>query len=253
LVISPLDLATSAWQFERFRDAIAKLPAGLTEDEAVSADLRVFEDEKIALYYSPFDYVNERARVILMGITPGKHQHWKACSVARDALTQGLSDMEALRRAKQSGSFSGPMRKNLVTMLDGIGLNLALGLGSTSWLFEDAGAHALFSTSAVSFTVLVRGRNYTGSTPRLLGHPVLRRVVEEVFAHGVSRVPAALIIPLGKVATEVADHLVALDKIEGRRILRDFPHPSGGNGHRVREYNESRRALTRGVEEWFAR
>ena len=100
--------------------------------------------------------------------------------------------------------------------------------------------------------MFVRGKNYAGSTPRLLSHPVLRRVAETVFAERVNRIPRALVIPLGKVASEVAEHLAAKGMLDSRRVLVGFPHPSGGNGHRVREYNENRGALARRVLEWFS-
>ena len=53
------------------------------------------------------------------------------------------------------------MRRNLVRMLDDIGLHEALGIGSTASLF---GEHQdLADTSSMcSFTVLVRGANYGG-------------------------------------------------------------------------------------------
>lgn len=168
------------WRFERFRETLARLPRDVTAEDILRPDLRISHDDVFELYYAPFDYVNEHARVVLMGITPGRYQLWKACSVARDALAEGLPDVEVLRRVKQAASFSGPMRANFVGMLDGIQLNKALGLETTNTLFDDAGAHLLFSTSAVSFPVFVRGRNYTGSTPRLLSHSLLRRAYERL-------------------------------------------------------------------------
>jgi hypothetical protein len=241
----------SSWRFETFRDALAGLPTDGREEDTLRDDLRLFDDGKISLYYSPFDHVTKGARVVLMGITPGRFQHWKACSVARDALARGLANAEVLRLAKQSASFSGPMRKNLVAMLDGIRLNDALGLASTGSMFEEEGAQYLLSTSAVTFPVFVGEKNYTGSTPRLLGHSLLRAVVEKVFAGCVAMVPDALIVPLGRVATDAADHLVKRGSIDARRVLRGFPHPSGSNGHRVREYVANRDSLTRAVEAWF--
>ena len=240
----------SRWAFAAFRDVLAALPPDMGEADVVRDELRLFDDGRVALYYAPFDYVNEHARVILMGITPGRFQYWKACVVARDGIAAGLPEVEILRRVKESASFSGPMRKHLVTMLDGIGLAGALGLATSASLF-DADAKHLFSTSAVSFPVFVRGENYTGSTPRLLGHPVLRSVAETFFAERVNRVPGALIVPLGKVASEVAEHLASRNMLDRRRLLVGFPHPSGGNGYRVRDYNKNRDALARGVREWF--
>ena len=109
----------------------------------------------------------------------------------------------------------------------------------------------LFSTSAVSFPVFVDGKNYTGHSPRILTEPVLRRVVEEVCLARVARAPHALVVPLGKAVGAVVEHYGALGKINLRRCLIGFPHPSGGNGHRVPEFTQNREALRRRVEDWF--
>src|SRR5260221_2415103 len=242
----------SRWVFAAFREVLAALPPSICEEDVLRDDLRLFDDGRVALYYAPFDYVNESARVILMGITPGRYQHWKACLVAREGIAAKLPDVDVLRRVKDAASFSGPMRKHLVTMLDGIGMSDALGLATSASLF-DADAKHLFSTSAVSFPVFVRGKNYTGAAPRLLEHHVLRNVAETFFADRVNRVRGALIIPLGKVASDVAAHLAARGILDHRRLLVGFPHPSGANGHRAREYAENRDALASRVKEWFAR
>jgi len=242
----------SRWVFAAFREVLAALPPSICEADVLRDDLRLFDDGRVAVYYAPFDYVNEHARVILMGVTPGRYQYWKACLVAREGISAQLPDVDVLRRVKDAASFSGPMRKHLVTMLDGIGISDALGIATAASLF-DADAKLLFSTSAVSFPVFVRGRNYTGATPHLLGHPVLRNVAERVFAERVNRVRGALIIPLGKVASDVAEHLAAKGVLDRGRLLAGFPHPSGANGHRVREYDENREALACRVREWFAK
>jgi hypothetical protein len=241
------------WCFETYRGVFANLPRDLAEEDTLRDDLCLFKDEKVSLFYSPFDQVNEQALVVLMGITPGRYQHWMACCAARDALAEGLADEEVLHRAKRVGSFSGPMRRNLVMMLDGIGLNQALGIATCALLFEEGGASLLFSTSAVSFPVFVRRKNYTGSTPRLLKHDLLRLVVDRVLVARLERVKRALVIPLGSVATEVAEHLVKEHRLNPERFLQGFPHPSGGNGYRVRRYNENRDRMALAVEAWFER
>ena len=60
-------------------------------------------------------------------------------------------------------SFSGPMRANLVTMLDGIGLNGALGIDSTARLF-DAHHHLAAKASAISYPVFVNARTTAAGT-----------------------------------------------------------------------------------------
>jgi hypothetical protein len=65
--------------------------------------------------------------VMLVGITPGQRQATESLREARRCLRDGLTNEETLRSASSVGSFSGPMRGNLVSMLDGIGL------GKSAW------------------------------------------------------------------------------------------------------------------------
>jgi hypothetical protein len=59
------------------------------------------------------------------------------------------------------GSFSGPMRTNLVTMLDGIGLHSALGIESAA-RFLDTHQHLAAHGSAIDYPLFVNGKNYGG-------------------------------------------------------------------------------------------
>src|SRR5207245_492838 len=108
------------------------------------------------------------------------------------------------------------------------------------------------STSAVSFPVFVRGDNYTGSTPPILRQEILCEIARQVFVSRINRIPKALVIPLGKAAPSVAELLVHEGLVDGWRFLMGFPHPSGGNGHRIREYNENLGRLRAGVATFFA-
>jgi hypothetical protein len=94
----------SRWHFGTFRGVLANLPRDLAEEDTLRDDLRSFEDEKVSLYYWPFDHVNEHARGVLIGITRGRYQYWRACSAARDALAERLTDDDVLRHTKRVGS-----------------------------------------------------------------------------------------------------------------------------------------------------
>lgn len=239
------------WVFARFRWALANLPANLTKEQVTRPELLLRDEGPLSIYYAPFDYVNEHARVVLMGITPGRYQMFVACSFVRDQLAKGVPDQQVLKDVKSKASFSGPMRQNLLSMLDGIGLPAALGIGTSASLFDqDAGL--LFSTSAVSFPVFVRDDNYTGSSPAILGQEILCEIARQVFVSRINRIPEALVIPLGKAASSVAELLVREGLVDGRRFLMGFPHPSGGNGHRVREYRENLSRLRNGITTFFA-
>ncbi len=151
---------------------------------------------------------------------------------------------------KQQASFAGPMRKNLVAMLDALGLGELLGIGSCESLF---GKHRslLHSTSAIRYPVFVNGRNYTGHAPLILDTPILREFVDVILAAELQRTGAAVVIPLGKAVSGVLDYLIGRGMLERGHCLIGFPHPSGQNGHRRREFEERFDALKRRVTEHF--
>src|SRR5690554_4278364 len=76
-------------------------------------ELLLSENGRYATYYAPFEFVNESAKVVICGITPGIQQATIAIKAAQVGLEQGLSDDEALKKAKHSASFAGAMRRNL--------------------------------------------------------------------------------------------------------------------------------------------
>jgi hypothetical protein len=86
------------------------------------------------MYYAPFEWVNDSARVALVGLTPGFMQMCLAFEASRDTLALGASDQEALRAAKAAASFAG-MRVRLVTWLDELAVPEWLGISSASDLF----------------------------------------------------------------------------------------------------------------------
>lgn len=44
--------------------------------------------------------------------------------------------------------------------------------------------------------------------------------------------------------------LVAAEQLDVTRCLLGFPHPSGGNGHRVRQFHENQARLRKEIEDW---
>jgi hypothetical protein len=108
-----------------FRSIILDHPTNAT-----AADLMIERSSRFSCHYAPFDYINQGAKVVLLGITPGAQQARNALTALRTALNAGASDEDALRRAKETASFSGPMRTSLIAMLDCIKLHRTLGLDS---------------------------------------------------------------------------------------------------------------------------
>jgi hypothetical protein len=186
--------------------------------------------------------------VALIGITPGRHQGWAASIEAAAALRDGASADEALRRAKSVGSFSGPMRRNLVTMLDGIGLAGALRIASCDDLFGSA-HHLALHTSALAFPVFLNGRNYTGA--EITRDPVFLALIRQILAAQLLQAREALIVPLGNAAADAVGVLIGDGVVDPDRCLLGFPHPSGANGHRLNQFDARRWELATAVAQWF--
>jgi hypothetical protein len=232
-----------------FGPEIRKLPRGkpLTKRQLLRPGLRLESSGQIRVYYAPVDYVNRKAKIVLAGITPG----WTQMElIYRTAVEHWdtLSPRAISRKVKQAGAFAGSMRTLLVDQLDGIGVNRFLGVESTSALFDSA-SHLLHATSVLRYPVFVDGENYTGHKPALLRTPLFAPYIDD-FAREVERVERALIVPLGKAVSGVLEHLVAEERIDKRRCLIGFPHPSGANALRTRHFAERRRSLRRRVKRW---
>lgn len=236
------------WENHALFERYAPLIRALLDRERVEKsnllvpDFRLYSDSQLQLdvYYAPFGYVNEGAKVVLLGITPGWTQMEIAYRHARQDLLNGLSATKVCHCAKKRASFAGSMRRNLITMLDG--LPSLLGIPSSEALFGEYRS-LLHTSSTIRYPVFVRRRNYTGHSPRILGTPALRWFIDHVLAAELQYVPRAVIIPLGKSVSEVLEYLDGEGEDERNRCLLGFPHPSGANGHRIREFTERRGRL----------
>jgi hypothetical protein len=242
-------------EFDRLRESIARLPTKAENERYEKSELLckrflLFSEAGLDVYYVPFHYMNRKARVVLIGLTPGWTQMEEAFRAAKRGLSDGLDGKVLFRFIETTGSFSGPMRNHLVSMLDGIGLNKGLGVTSCVDLFGNS-SHLVHYTSAVSAPIFRRGENYRGSGPPLLQVPRLQKWIVNHLAKELASLPDALVIPLGKVAGEVVEFLQSQNLISGSRFLHDFPHPSGANGHRKPLYERGRERWRRQLRTWF--
>jgi hypothetical protein len=237
-----------SWCFDAWTDRLRSLDADLPESCWPPSGWTLYQDATREIVYAPFDWTNESARVVLVGITPGRHQGWVASMEAAAALRRGASADEALRRAKSVGSFSGPMRRNLVTMLDQIGLAETLGIASCDELFGSA-HHLASHMSALAFPVFINGRNYTGSN--ITRDPVFLTLIRQVLLAQLLQAAQALIVPLGNAAADAVGLLIEDGVIDPARCLLGFPHPSGANGHRLAQFESRRAELATEVSRWL--
>jgi hypothetical protein len=215
----------------RFAEIIAaSSQAEIQSDPSLGSRLVLDRQGSFCVTYAPFDHVNRSARVVLVGITPGRQQAVNALLEARRQLVAGRDVDAASKAAKETASFSGPMRQTLVEMLDHVGLNRCLDVKSCQELF---GTHAglVHYTSALRYPVYLKGANYSGS-PKVISHPMLRQYVSEYLAAEARQLPDAVWIPLGPWSAAALLMLASEGKIDQSKILDGLLHPSPANAER---------------------
>lgn len=216
--------------FERF----STLLSGSTHDfkKTLPTELLLSTEGRLQTFYAPFDHINTAARVVLCGITPGLQQASRALEEARRQLRQGASLEQARQAAKETASFAGPMRSNLINMLDHVGLHTLLGIDSCARLF-DTHRHLVHYTSALRYPVFLDGQNYSGS-PAMLSRASLRNQIETHLAEEIRVLgPQCIYVPLGPKVTEAFHHLQAQGLLKPEQLLDGLPHPSGANAERI--------------------
>lgn len=188
-------------------------------------------NRRVDIAYAPFDDANPQARIVLVGLTPGRQQMGNALTEARRGLLAGLSEAESLAAAESFASFSGPMRTHLVALLDSIGVNQLLGVQSTALLW-DGDTSLVHFTSVCRNPVFVDGKNYSGAPP-VLSTPILREQVELGFVPEVASLHRSIFVPLGTQVSEVVEFATSQAGLDQSRVLAGLPHPSGANAERI--------------------
>jgi hypothetical protein len=189
-------------------------------------------DKTLSIHYTPFDYVNTAARVVVVGITPGFAQWKNAVREARRQLALGAPLPDVLRAAKYSGAFSGAIRPNLVALLDHIGLQRWLGIASCATLWN-MDAPLMHVTAVLRHAVFVDSKNYNGASPGMVGTPLLQAQMLDHFAREAAALPDAVYVPLGPKVGQALSWLATRGVLDEARILHGLPHPSGANAERI--------------------
>jgi hypothetical protein len=232
------------------RARIAMLSAGRIpdDDEITSDDWVIGRIKDYTVVYAPFGVKpRPKARVIFVGLTPGRQQLALAMEVAREKQTL---DPEVLAvELRRKVAFAGQMRTNLVRMLDDLGLPHHLRLESTAALFESA-QDRLFATSALLYPVFRRGRNYSGD-PAILREPLFIDMLESFLGPTLQGMPKAMIIPFGRWAEAAVLYVAERGFVDPVRVLQGLPHPSGANGHRPALFAQNAASMRRQLNCWF--
>ena len=186
-------------------------------------------ENNIKIYYAPFDYINSKAKIMIVGITPGLQQMLQSFK----AVNNGKS----LKEVKDLSSFKGSMRTTLIKYLDALKINKKLRIKSCESLFNKNSKY-LHSTSLIKYPAFDKGKNYSGSS--LLKKKILLDFLETHFVKELKKLDKTIIIPLGNTVSSTIDYLNDEFKLKLKCFLKGFPHPSGLNIRKDIQFKENK-------------
>ena len=106
-------------------------------------------------------------------------------------------------------------------------------------LFESR-ADLVCTTSALKHPVFVGGENFTGHSRQVEQCSFFESCLTELLLPLLDAHSKALIIPLVDFVAQRLTWLSTRGFIDARRVLFQFPHPSGANGHRKARFAAAR-------------
>ncbi len=216
----------------------------VSDYDTPNTDLMIWEDrsKKLQCFYAPFDYINPDAKIILVGLTPGKTQMTNALNSVIESYTNPIrADKDSiLLKAKQFASFSNGARSktqdNLIDILKKLGYEKELRISNLIDLWGKAGNQVQFC-SVLKYPVFKNGGNYKDDPSSRNATPDLKKMINK-FVEDLQLIdPNALLIPLGGQVHNVITKLNKDKKIPQRLKLTEFgevvfhPHPSGESCH----------------------
>jgi len=239
--------------FHKFLPAIQNLKSNgpYSKKDLLTAQFLMDKEGPIEMYYAPHnEYVNRKAAVVIAGITPGWKQMKSAFEQVRKSLENSQETEQILIEAKKAGGLAGSIRTNLDDMLDQCGVPDALGIESASFLFGEQRS-LLHTTSIIKYPVFYQGKNYTGHQPRIHQSAMLSYSAFKIFPEELNLIQSpALVVPLGKTVDHVIKQLQDEGKIPNHTYIFGFPHPSGANGHRKKQFEQNKESLFAAVQNW---
>lgn len=238
--------------FNKYSKLISQMTSFEKED-ILNKKFELYSENNMKIFYAPHnEIINKEAKIFIVGITPGWTQTSIAYETAYNGLKQNLSNEEIKKVCKKNSRFAGSMRKNLIQMLDELNLNEKLLIKSCESLFKEDD-NLLHTTSIIPYPVFIKEKNYTGHTPKILESEVLMKYVEKYFYKEIKILQNILIIPLGNSVEEVLKMMVKNGLISDKQCLFGFPHPSGANGHRIKQFENNKDDLKQIIENYFER
>jgi len=204
----------------------------ISKSNIVSGKFLIAKKDNIKIYYAPFDYINSKAKIMIVGITPGFQQMLQSFEV----INQGKS----LKEVKDLSSFKGSMRTGLIKYLDELEVNKKLKIKSCESLFNKNSKY-LHTTSLVKYPVFDKGKNYSGAN--ILKKKILIEFIEKNFLKELKTLKKAIIIPLGNTVSSTIEYLNNKYDLKLACFLKGFPHPSGANARKNIQFKENKRNM----------
>ena len=207
------------------------------------------QNNSLEEYYAPFDYINYKAKVVLIGITPG---HTQAKEIHQFIKNQPHGRRELLmKEAKYDASFSGEMRNNLIRMLNQIGLSKALDINNCEELFNN-NRELLHATSLFRYPLFTKeGKGYNGYVPSII--KIMKMFSERIdsFISEIKNFEKDLIIiPLGSAVSKAVKEITKTEHLKEKNILTGFPHPTPRNVHRLGLFDKNKSELIQKINTW---
>ena len=201
----------------------------INKSTVTNKNFLIKREDNIEIYYAPFDYINSKAKIMIVGITPGLQQMLQSF----EAVNEGRS----LKEVKDLSSFKGSMRTTLIKYLDALNINKKLRIKSCESLFN-INSKYLHSTSLIKYPVFDKGKNYSGSG--LLKKKILLDFLEAHFVKELKKLDKTIIVPLGNTVSSTIDYLNNEFKLNLKCFLKGFPHPSGLNVRKDIQFKENK-------------
>ena len=206
----------------------------IEKKSVVSKDFLVNKDGNIEIYYAPFDYINSKAKIVIVGITPGLQQMTQSFQVIKDG--------KSLKKVKDLSSFKGSMRTTLIKYMDELKINKILKIKSCESLFN-LDSKYLHTTSLVKYPIFDKGKNYSGAN--ILKKKMLLEFIEKNFLKELRMLQNSIIIPLGNTVSSTIDYLNTKHQLKLRCFLKGFPHPSGLNVRKNIQFKDNKKEMLR--------
>lgn len=197
------------------------------------------------LYYVPFEWTNQQAELVVVGITPGPNQIELAYRTASSKIKVGLDDEGILKAAKMHGAFGSPtMRPNLIRMMNHFGFAELFGVDKVED-FWGSRADSFLGTSVIPHAAFRRGKPFAGSFEDIMKTPVYAESFHVDFVSSLKDIPeTAKFVALGETPLAALAHCVRYGKLKREQVMGAFAHPSTNGGSAVDVYLGIKTALS---------